>query len=174
MKVPGRRILAICLVLPALAACEGTVGGNSTPQIDAVEVDLYDSCTLPADVVAAAGLDPNRVDNNPFGVPRTGWRGCAWTVKDFAVRVFATTRTVDEYRNNPSLHDFRDVDLEGRQAFSFLQGKAQPPDNCSVAFGTSRGTIDIYLTKDVTLDSVEDWCARTLTIARLFNSHIPK
>lgn len=169
------RVALFCALatVPLVAGCESGTEGAATLSSVAPEA-LFDSCTLPASALQAAGLDPSTVDNNPFGVPRTGWRGCQWQAQDFAVRVFATTRTVAEYRANPTLRDFRGVALEGREAFSFVEGKTEPPDNCSVAFSTSRGTIDIFLTKDITLDRNEDWCAAALRVALQLNSHIPQ
>ncbi|WP_157103592.1 DUF3558 domain-containing protein [Nocardia harenae] len=160
-------------VVPLVAGCESGTGGTAVPSSVAPEA-LFDSCTLPDSAIAAAGGDPARKDDNPFGVPRTGWRGCRWGSDGYALRIFATTRTPDEFRSNDQLKDLRAAELPGRDATFFLQSAATESNNCGVFYATTQGTIQIYLVDDGLGDELADPCGVALRAAKAVDQWIPR
>ncbi|MFC8047947.1 DUF3558 domain-containing protein [Nocardia sp. NPDC057353] len=170
----GRWALFFALALvPVTAGCESSTEGSATPSSIAPEA-LFNPCVVPDGVVVAAGADPASKNDNPFGTPRTGWVGCRWLADRYALRIFATTKTIDEFRANDYFKDFREADLAGRQAVTFAEGRETPPGNCSVAYPTSQGTIQFLVSKDVTLAELPDPCEIVLRAARSADQSIPR
>ncbi|MFC3963991.1 DUF3558 family protein [Nocardia jiangsuensis] len=170
----GRFALFCALVvLPLIAGCESGTQGAATPSSVSPEA-LFDSCTLPDEAIRAAGADPESRDDNPFGVPRTGWRGCLWVGDRWAMRVFATTEPANSFRANSYFREFRSVDLNGRVATSFIQGDENPPGNCTIFFPSRQGTIEVYISKDVDLPALNDPCGLTLRATRALDPWLPK
>ncbi|MFC3962574.1 DUF3558 domain-containing protein [Nocardia jiangsuensis] len=161
-------MVAALVLGPLLAGCESSTEGSATPQV------LFDPCTLPDSAIAAAGADPAQKNDNPFGVPRTGWRGCRWGADGYALRVFATDKTLDEFRANSRFHDFRPADLPGREAKTFIQGAESEAENCNLFYGTTQGTIQIYVVDDQTAGEFPDPCGLVVRAARAVDQWIPR
>ncbi|WP_067653325.1 DUF3558 family protein [Nocardia harenae] len=155
---------------PLLAGCETPSEGAGTP----TPVALFDPCTLPDSAIAAAGADPAQREDNPFGAPRTGWRGCLWGADGYALRVFATDKTLAEFRDNSRFHDFRPADLPGRDATLFVQGAASEAKNCNLVYDTAQGTIQIFVIDDQLGDSFPEPCGLVTRAARAVDQWIPR
>ncbi|MEV0357443.1 DUF3558 domain-containing protein [Nocardia sp. NPDC050697] len=170
----GRFALACVLaVVPLMAGCESGTEGSATPSSVAPEA-LFDSCSLPDEAIRAAGADPAQKNDNPFGVPRSGWRGCRWGADGYALRIFATTKSVDEFRANSQFHDFRSADLPGREATLFIQGAPSEPKNCNVFYGTSRGTIQLYVVDDQLKSNIPEPCGLVTRAAQAVDQWVPR
>ncbi|UGT59495.1 DUF3558 domain-containing protein [Nocardia asteroides] len=170
----GRFALFCALaVVPLVAGCDSGTEGSATPTSIAPEV-LFDSCTLPDSVVAETGVNPDSKNDNPFGTSLSGWVGCQWRGDGYALRIFATDRTPEEFRANSSFGDFREADLPGRQATTFVEGDEKPPGNCSVMYGTSQGTVSFYISKAITLAELPDPCGTVVRAARAIDQWIPQ
>ncbi|MFC8532234.1 DUF3558 family protein [Nocardia sp. NPDC057227] len=170
----GRFALFCALaIVPLIAGCESGTEGSATPSSVAPEA-LFDSCTLPDSAIAAAQADPARKNTNPFGAPRTGWAGCMWAADGYALRVFATTRTVDEFRSNSRFHDFAPADIPGRNAYTYQEGSQSPPDNCSVLYASASGTIEVYIVRDPGRTAPDALCAVAKRSATALDSYLPR
>ncbi|MFC8530204.1 DUF3558 family protein [Nocardia sp. NPDC057227] len=119
------------------------------------------------------GADPAQKNDNPFGVPRTGWSGCLWGADGYALRVSATTRSLEEFRNNSRFHDFRPAELPGRDATLFVQGSASEAKNCNAFYGTTQGTIQIFVIDDQLGKSFAEPCGLVTRAARAIDQWIP-
>ncbi|MEU2034941.1 DUF3558 domain-containing protein [Nocardia amamiensis] len=165
----------LCAVL-AVAGCGTDVSGQSQPSPAAslTSAELYDPCTLPSDAISAAGANPATKDDNPFLTPREGWKGCSWKANGFTLAVFATTHPIAEFRSNSLFHDFKDVDVSGRKAVSYLVGNKTPPDECDVTFETSRGVVQINAGRWIDSKSAVDVCSIAIQSASALSRWIPR
>lgn len=163
----------VCAVL-ALAGCSKAVDGQ--PEASGAPLtkeQLFDPCTVPDSVLRAAGANPASKDDNPFSVPRADWKGCGWRAGDHFISFFATTRTLQEFRQNTYLHDFKDVTVSGRQALQYYLGSSNPPEECEIVFDTSQGRITVKASKASSSKSTTDPCVWVNDAAPHFVDSIP-
>lgn len=97
-----------------------------------------------------------------------------WGGGGYASRIFATTRSVDEFRNNSRFHDCRPAGLSGREAALFVQGSPTEPANCNIFYGTSQGTIQMFVADDQVKKDFPDPCDLVIEAARAVDSWIPR
>ncbi|WP_081706303.1 DUF3558 domain-containing protein [Nocardia sp. CNY236] len=178
--------VGLCAVL-VLAGCGKQVPGQASardemsPQANAgqsaTDAGLYDPCTLPDDAIVALGADPATKNDNPFRVPRAGWKGCAWIAGWHGLAVFATDYPISEFMANHTFRDFTDVDISGRKAMTFYQGvENSPPDNCIVVFDTPRGVVQLRI-DDLARDrdkGADELCAVAVSSTESLNSLFPQ
>ncbi|MGQ4599986.1 DUF3558 family protein [Nocardia sp. R6R-6] len=164
----------LCTVL-AVAGCGKSVSGQPSTSTSLTKADLYDPCTLPDDVITAAGANPATKDDNPFLVARDGWKGCVWDAAWYSLDVYSTTHSIAEFKSNDIFHDFRDVRIGVRAASTLNQNTNNaPPDNCGVLFGTSRGTIQIMIRRNLSeKNRADDLCAIAVQSADVLDGSIP-
>ncbi|MFD8101344.1 DUF3558 domain-containing protein [Nocardia fluminea] len=149
----------VCAVV-ALAGCSEAVDGQ--PEASGAPLtkeQLFDPCTVSDSVLQAAGADPASKDDNPFSVPREEWKGCGWRAGDFYLSLFSTTYTMQKFRENTSLHDFRDVTTGSRSGVQYLLDETNPPEQCGIAWDTSRGTVTLQASRSLSSKSSTDPCA---------------
>ncbi len=156
------------------AGCGSSTSGHSAETSTSATVSdtqLYDSCTLSDDAIAATGATPTTKDNNPFSVAQPGWKGCMWRGPGFGFAVLASTHTVDEIKNNASFQNFHAADVPGRSAFMYTQETYSK--NCSVGFPTSKGTIEV-LAQQVSGEQTVDTCAVALKAMQALSDYLPR
>ncbi|MFC4377143.1 DUF3558 domain-containing protein [Nocardia halotolerans] len=164
----------MCAVL-ALAGCSDAVDGQPEASgAPPAKEQLFDPCTVPDSVLIAAGADPASKDDNPFSVPRADWKGCGWRAGEFFIDLFSTTNTMDEFRDNRLLHDFQDVAIEDRKGVQYLIGETSPPEECGLAFESSRGTITLQSSRASSSKSTTDPCVVVNNAAPHFIATFPK
>ncbi|MDQ1200589.1 MULTISPECIES: DUF3558 domain-containing protein [unclassified Rhodococcus (in: high G+C Gram-positive bacteria)] len=140
-----------------------------------VAMELFDPCTVvPDEAIRAAGADPaTKDDGGPLNSGQ--WKSCAWAGDSFFLDVQATTRTLDEFRSNPTYTELREVDVAGRTAaVSFrLAENADPSRSCVVAFDWKRGTIAILIDTKLTHAAETDPCVAALGSSNVLSSYLP-
>ncbi|MFE3545954.1 DUF3558 domain-containing protein [Nocardia sp. NPDC059177] len=136
-------VAGACAVL-ALAGCSKAVDGqpeaSGTPL---TKEQLFDPCSVPDDVVLAAGADPASKNDNPFAVEREEWKGCTWRAGEFFLSLLNTTKSMLDFRKNTYIHDFVDVTVGGRNGVQYLIGESNPPEECGIVFDSSQGRITL-------------------------------
>ncbi|MGW4634004.1 DUF3558 domain-containing protein [Nocardia sp. NPDC004415] len=166
---------ASCAVL-ALVGCSKEVDGQ--PEASGAPLtkeQLFDPCAVPDDVLLAAGADPASKDDNPFSVERDEWKGCSWTAGNYFINFTSTTNTLQDFRANDYLHDFRDITVGDRPALQFLLGSRTPADQCEIAFATtSHGTVTVNAALFIDDKSGTDPCPLANAAAVTFLDIIPK
>lgn len=163
----------VCAVL-AVAGCGGSTesGTSTTGAKTTLTTDqLWDSCSLPDAAIAATGVKADTKDTNPFGGPRSGWKGCNWNNDTYFLSVFSNNHTIDEVRSNTSFHSVHDVNVPGRRAVSYTEGSN---NSCGVDFQTSQGVVEMIVRPSPGSPSTGDYCAIALNTADSLNSLIPK
>ncbi|MFE3546000.1 DUF3558 domain-containing protein [Nocardia sp. NPDC059177] len=167
-------VAAGCAVL-ALAGCSQDVAGQ--PEASGAPLtkeQLFDPCSVPDDVLLAAGADPASKDDNPFSVERAEWKGCSWKTPGYFLNFHSTTKTVQEFRENDYFHDFTDITVGDRLALQYLLGTRTPIDQCAIAFATSRGTVTLTAALFVNDKSGTDPCPLVNAAAADFVKVIPE
>lgn len=93
------------IVLVACTACGGESG--SAEEVASVE----NPCDISDSDLNEAGLDPNPLMTEPFGVEFSGWEGCLWksTAGWYDAAIYFGTPTVDAFRQDPKYQDYRSV-----------------------------------------------------------------
>ncbi|WP_446224166.1 DUF3558 domain-containing protein [Nocardia sp. IBHARD005] len=164
----------VCAVV-ALAGCSKAVDGQ--PEASGAPLtkeQLFDPCTVSDSVLQAAGLDPASKDDNPFSVDRAEWKGCGWRGDEHFIYLKSTTYTLEEIRSNDYLHDFQDITVGDRKAVQYLLGTRTPPNQCEIAFDTSKGRVAVTATKFIDNTSSTDPCALVNKAAPNFLEILPK
>ncbi|MFB7877673.1 DUF3558 domain-containing protein [Nocardia sp. NPDC056064] len=165
---------ASCAVL-ALVGCSKEVDGQ--PEASGAPLtkeQLFDPCATPDSVLLAAGADPASKDDNPFSVERAEWKGCSWRADGYYLNFHSTTKTIQDFRANDYLHDFRDITVGTRPALQYLMGDRKPVDQCAIAFDTSKGTVSLTAALFVADKSGTDPCPLVNTAATKFLEIIPE
>ncbi|MFF5031664.1 DUF3558 domain-containing protein [Nocardia salmonicida] len=164
----------VCAVL-ALAGCSTAVEGqpeaSGTPL---TKEQLFDPCTVPDSVLLAAGLNPSSKDDNPFSVPRKEWKGCGWRGDGHFIYLSSTTHTLQEIRANDYFHDFQDIKVGDRAAVQYLLGTRTPPNQCEIAFDTSKGRVTVTAAKFIDNKSSTDPCMLANNATPNFLEVLPK
>jgi hypothetical protein len=143
----------------SLAAC-GDDGHNTGPAAATPRpaAELWNPCTLPPDVVRAAGVDPATAETGIGGVEQSGWKICSWDGAAYTLTVYSTGRTVAEFERKPGNVDFRDITIAGRAGRQFrVQGGATDL-KCDVVFPAAHGVVQVALLNNAILDHPEDPC----------------
>ncbi|NKX88991.1 DUF3558 domain-containing protein [Nocardia coubleae] len=158
-----------------LSGCGQSVDGQ--PEVSGAPLtkeQLFEPCGVPESALVAAGADPASKDDNPFSVPRAEWKGCGWRADGHFIYLSSTTHSMQEIRENDYFHDFQDVTIGGRKAVQYLLGTRTPPNQCEIAFDTSKGRVTVTATKFIDNNSPADPCVLVNEAAPHFVDVIPK
>ncbi|MFC3965783.1 DUF3558 domain-containing protein [Nocardia jiangsuensis] len=166
-------VLIAAAAATLVSACESEPSASSPTTTIAPEA-LFDPCTLPDEAIRAAGANPARRDDNPLGTKRTKWTGCSWGADQYALRVFATTISVTEFRENMNFDGFAPIAVPGRDAHSFHETYPSPDDNCSIVYPSPKGTINFYVTYDFGSTVAEEPCSLVLRAATALDPYLPR
>ncbi|WP_169811508.1 DUF3558 domain-containing protein [Nocardia harenae] len=166
-------LIAALVAIAVVPACESEPSATPSTSTIAPEA-LFDPCTLPDDAIRAAGANPERRDDKALGTKRTNWTGCSWGADQYALRVLATTRGIDEFRDNANFGGFGPITIPGRDAYSFHEKVPTPDDNCSIVYPTPRGTIDFYVTYNLSTTVAEEPCTLALRAATALDPYLPR
>ena len=159
-----------------LSGCEGgSVNGDTTPSSTSVNAGLFQPCDkIPADAIREAGADPTTATRDVAGVQQTGWAVCRWEGSWYFLTVAVTTHTVDEAKQLSIFHDFRKVDLLGRDAHAFVQGNDGPNDNCTIAYPMNHGSVQVEVSRKGGETAREDPCATALRASKVLDMYLPR
>ncbi|MGA9871192.1 MAG: DUF3558 domain-containing protein, partial [Rhodococcus sp. (in: high G+C Gram-positive bacteria)] len=104
-----------------------------------------DPCSIPDEVIAAAGLDPvSKSSMAADGYITPGWTICGWNGPAgnpwYSYTVyFSSVYTLQDVRENPRNTGFSEIEVGGRPAESYNSGVTDRSESCDVAFDTAQG-----------------------------------
>lgn len=180
----GARGAAGVVLIALIAGCgSGSMAGEAEVEGGAAGVDggagepAFSPCDdIPDDALRAVGVDPATEERDIDGIDQPGWNICNWQSADWDLAVFATTRTMGEFRNKGGNESFATAKIAGRTGFTYREASDTRRERCAVAFpsvgGTALVTVGYYgIVKPA--DS-EQPCEVAAKAAELLLSHIPK
>ncbi|NUS45797.1 MAG: DUF3558 family protein [Mycobacteriaceae bacterium] len=141
-------VLAICgLAVVGCSSDDGKTGSApAIPTTVAVQVQMWDPCTMSDDLIRRAGLDPTTKQVQP--IPSTRSKICRWKGVDVIVDVLSQPdRTIQDLRQKGDNHDFQDVLVGGRPALMYTSGAQTPSLTMDVAFSLHGGVVDLVVIK---------------------------
>jgi len=160
-----------------VAGCANNVTGTANPQGPSSNTtsstSLFQACgKIPDDAVKAVGADPSTAEQNPAG-PRPGWELCSWTASWYFLEVVATNHPMDDLRQDSLFHGFKQVELPGRDAYTFLEGDDQQHPRCDLGFGIAAGSILVTIDTKGGNSPQEDPCGKALSVAGTIDQFLP-
>jgi hypothetical protein len=153
------RLAAAAALAATLAACGTGTGTDSAPATSSAPVvELWNPCSLPAEAVAAAGLDPASRESGIGGVEQSGWRICSWDGRAYSITVYSTGRSVADFETKPGNTDFRDVTVAGRTGRQFRVQNGATDLKCDYVFPARQGVLQVALLASAVIDHPADPC----------------
>ncbi|MEU4414012.1 DUF3558 domain-containing protein [Nocardia salmonicida] len=147
----------------ALAAL---VGCSSGGQESSATKTLFEPCAgVTADALQKAGVDP--ATKVAAGTVSAGWQTCEWTGGTAYLRVFSTSRTLEEFESESGEAAFADYTVAGRTGRRL--GGAPTPGSCDVLFSADQGVIRMVVVNNPAQPSA-DACA---TLRQMGESIVP-
>ncbi|MFE3318822.1 DUF3558 family protein [Nocardia sp. NPDC059195] len=146
------------LALAALVGCSSEEPGS------AETTALFEPCTgVAADALRKAGVDP--ATKVAAGAASAGWQTCAWTGATAHLRVFSTSRTLEEFENESGATSFTDDTVAGRTG----RRLGDTPTSCDILFSAAQGVIRMVVANNPTQPTT-DACA---TLRHMGESIVP-
>ncbi|MFC9892090.1 DUF3558 domain-containing protein [Nocardia sp. NPDC127579] len=175
----GRRTTAATalVALAALAAgCDSTGGGGGPSSTTAAPAAIWDPCTQISDQVLSQqiGLDPATKESGILGVEEPGWKICSWNNNDYALGVFSSPRTVEEYKQKPDNIDFVDVTIGGRKGVRYDTKSDKDNKTCDITFPAQQGSFTVTISNRVSSKNKVDPCTRAQAAAEALVPLWPK
>ncbi|MFD3743043.1 DUF3558 domain-containing protein [Nocardia sp. NPDC058633] len=137
------------------AAIAVLVGCSSAERESAEPVALFEPCTgVTADALRKAGVDP--ATKEAAGGGAAGWQTCEWTGETAHLRVFSTSRTLEEFESESGAAAFTDLTVAGRKGRRLAA--ATGPASCDVLFSADQGVIRMVVVNNATQQGA-DPCA---------------
>ncbi|MFC6011031.1 DUF3558 family protein [Nocardia lasii] len=121
---------------------------------------LFEPCAgVGAAALVAAGVDP--ATKVQAGAADAGWQTCEWAGKGAHLRIYSTSRTLDEFETESGQAAFTDFPVAGRTGRR-LQNAA--PASCDVLFPAAQGALRMVVVHDPGNPS-QDACTTLRTMA---------
>lgn len=158
MKRAGTALVIAGFAVVGLVGCDS---GESTSKgaTTTAEPVLWNPCTeIPDAALTAAGVDPATEEKGLGGHPMSGWEICAWDSPDFALTVYTTNKTVDEFEQKPGNVDFRDVTVAGRTGREFKVTGASKDLGCDAVFPAEQGIVQLQILNSPLKTGLDDPC----------------
>ncbi|MFF0495262.1 DUF3558 domain-containing protein [Nocardia aobensis] len=132
---------------------------------------LWDPCTgIPDEALRASNVDAARKESGIAGIEQSGWKIGGWRGPEYAITVYSTARTVDQFENKPGHVDFADVTIAGRSGRRFRVAGASKHLNCNVVFPAQQGVIQLQVLIRAALDNPPEPCG---LLARIGENLVP-
>ncbi|TCJ99398.1 DUF3558 family protein [Nocardia alba] len=126
---------AFVVVVAGLASAT-LVGCASEEPGAAATKTLFEPCTgVTADALRAAGVDP--ATKVAAGAVSAGWQTCEWTGAAAYLRVFSTSRTLDQFEKEAGPTPLTDYTVAGRTG----RRLGDTPTSCDILFPATQGVI---------------------------------
>ncbi|MEU2125382.1 DUF3558 domain-containing protein [Nocardia niwae] len=179
----GRRttatVAALAGVVLAASGCESGTNGTATPSttIDtsAATAALWDPCTQVSDqVLQKIGVSPSTRESGVSGVEEPGWKHCNWSSADFALGVWSTIHSVDDFRRKEGNIEFTDISVGGRGGVQYRRAKDKHDEDCDLVFPASRGSLSITIYNHASSKNVIAPCTRAMTAAETLVPIFPR
>ncbi|MFD3506618.1 DUF3558 family protein [Nocardia sp. NPDC058666] len=130
----------------ALLGCSGDESEAARP--------LFEPCAgVAVEALQKAGVDP--ATKVAAGAPAAGWLTCEWTAGTSHLRIFSTSRTIEEFESESGAAAFADFAVAGRTARQLMNAA---PASCDVLFPAEQGVIRMVVVNSPTHQG-SDACA---------------
>ncbi|WP_342801883.1 DUF3558 domain-containing protein [Nocardia sp. No.11] len=170
LKRAGTAVIVAGLAVVGLAGCDAGESSSNGATTTAKPV-LWNPCTEISDgALTAAGVDPASEEKGVAGVPQSGWEICGWDGPTFAVTVYATNKTVDQFKFKPGNVDFHAVTIAGRTGEEFRVDGASKKLDCNAVFPVAQGVVQLQILNRASLDGLTDPC---VSLARVGETLVP-
>jgi hypothetical protein len=120
-------------------------------------------------------VEPSTEDFGVFGVQYAGWQVCSWegAARWYYLSVFASTRGIDEVRNNPRNTDITPVQIGTRSGFTSRETDDTAREACDVNFGNEHESVIVRAEKRGSKDAQEDPCTVAIRSATGLDTVLP-
>lgn len=146
------------LAVAALAGC------SSEEHEPAATKALFEPCSgVAEDALRKAGVDP--ATKVAAGTASAGWQTCEWTSATAHLRVFSTSRTLQQFEKESGTPAFTDYAVAGRNARRLGDTLA----SCDVLFPAAQGVIRMVVVNNPTQQTA-DACT---TLRHMGDSIVP-
>ncbi|MFF7943090.1 DUF3558 domain-containing protein [Nocardia gamkensis] len=179
----GRRttatVAALAGVVLVASGCDsgtsGTATPNTTTDTSAATAALWDPCTQVSDqVLQKIGVSPSTRESGVAGVEEPGWKHCNWSSADFALGVWSTVHSVDDFRRKEGNIDFSDISVGGRSGVQYHRAKDKFGEDCDLVFPASHGALSITIYNHASSKNVIAPCTRAMTAAETLVPIFPR
>lgn len=164
---------AIFRALPTAPSFPAAEGIRTTT--DDKATGLWDPCTgIPDEALRASNVDAASRESGIAGIEQSGWKIGGWRGPVYAITVYSTARTVDQFENKPGNVDFADVTIAGRCGRRFRAAGASKHLNCNVVFPAQQGVIQLQLLIRAVLDNPPEPCGLLARIGEILVPWFPE
>ncbi|MDO3648981.1 DUF3558 domain-containing protein [Nocardia mangyaensis] len=171
----------LCGVL-AVGGCSTTESGNAQPSTTtdvAATAALWDPCSeIPDSTLTSLGLDATSERSGILGADEPGWKVCRWEddayPSNYSVGAYATIHTIDDLRAKTENIEFKDIVVAGRSGVQFRQSNYDANEDCSYAFPTSSGFVQLDMLNAGVSAKLVPPCERLQPIAETIVPLFPK
>jgi hypothetical protein len=163
-------VAATCLI----AGCGSGVDGSAVAEVPA---ERWDPCSIPADAIAATGLDPALGGTGwGEGVQVDDWSRCVWEHVDGGLRYSFTALTSTMFdsmdlRDNAQYRDFSQTAVGARTGSLHHYTSYSDSERCGLVFDTRQGVVSLSLTNEGTAPL--DPCTALLDHATELSDYFP-
>ncbi len=131
-------VVGVAAVL--LSGCGGSVEG-------APVAELWDPCSLPAEVLEGVGVEPEPQNATTQQQGDYQWKFCTFELDQWLLTVFSTTTPFDDVAADVRATERQPISIAGEPAVQFLIPEISPIPSCFVSTGRSFGTVQFRLTE---------------------------
>ncbi len=150
-----------------LGGCGGDVAGTPV-------AELWDPCSLPAEVLEGAGVEPGVVEPRRIETDSETWVYCSYRAEWALMSVISTTTSFDVVANDGRATERRDVTIGNAPAVVYsIPGSSTLP-SCYVTAPRESGSIQIRVTESGVRTPTTDVCVEALSVAELLLPAIPR
>lgn len=142
------RWVVLAAIALFLAGCSGSTEGTAVA--DAPK-EPWDPCSIPADAIAATGLNPE-IKRSGWGedIRLPDWNACLWggpAIDEwYFFGVLSSTQfTVADLEKDSDLIGFSDVSFGSRNGVTFYARQIPQSERCEFAVDTENGTVRMYV-----------------------------
>ncbi|WP_209927055.1 DUF3558 domain-containing protein [Rhodococcus sp. PvR099] len=178
MRVRTRGLVALGAACGALmlAGCGSeTVAGEAEAVGAGAGEPAFSPCDdIPDEALQSLGMDPASESPDVAGVKQPGWKICSWNEGPQFLGVFATTRSMDEVRDNKNNEDFTQVSVGDRRGMTYREVADTDRRSCDVAVESGNGVVLIQMSNLGRDPLVEEPCAAATRAASALLSYVPE
>lgn len=162
---------AISIAALSAAGCSSQTTGSPTTPTTTAAPPLWDACSLPDNLLNAAGLSPASKDQNAH--PYSGETSCDWSGTAYGVTVIAdNTMTLQYIRTKYGNRDFTDVTVAGRPGLQY-HDNSDTVHSCDLALPVKTGGVVAFLIQNNAPDVPGEPCAQVRSVAAALMPALP-
>ncbi|MGO4649124.1 DUF3558 domain-containing protein [Nocardia sp. 2YAB30] len=154
---------------------EGTATPSTVTDTSVATAALWDPCTQVSDqILQKIGVSPSTKESGVAGIEEPGWKHCSWSNADFALGVWSTIHSVDEFRRKEGNIDFTEISVNGRNGVQYRRAKDNSNEDCDLVFPAGRGALSITIYNQASSKNVIVPCVRAMTAAETLVPIFPR